>query len=106
MLGCGVCHLHCLTTFQISSIIHVCIHVLHVHLYDYMLYIHVMHVDPCSTIDCYEGYECLIYEETGEGYCSPNCEELNPCGPDEQCITTTVYCVRAPCPPVLSCEGK
>ena len=61
--------------------------------------------DPCSLIKCAEGYECLIYEETGEGYCSPNCEDLNPCESQEQCVITDVDCFRAPCPGVLSCEG-
>ena len=62
-------------------------------------------VDPCYLVDCAPGYECLVYEATGEAYCSPNCEELNPCAPDEQCVLTTVYCIRAPCPPILSCQG-
>ena len=62
-------------------------------------------VDPCYMFDCAPGYECLVYSETGEAYCSPNCEELNPCGPDERCVITAVNCIRAPCPPYLSCEG-
>ena len=62
-------------------------------------------LDPCAYTDCAPGYECLVYEATGEAYCSPNCEELNPCAPDELCVLTTVYCVRAPCPPILSCQG-
>ena len=62
-------------------------------------------LDPCAYTDCAPGYECLVYEATGEAYCSPNCEELNPCAPDEQCVLTTVYCIRAPCPPILSCQG-
>ena len=62
-------------------------------------------VDPCYLVDCAPGYECLVYEPTGEAYCSPNCEELNPCAADEECVLTTVNCIRAPCPPMLSCEG-
>ena len=65
-----------------------------------------LYVDACSMVDCASGYECLVFVGTGEAYCSPNCEELNPCAADEQCVTTTIYCIRAPCPPVLSCEGK
>jgi hypothetical protein len=63
-------------------------------------------INPCAYTDCAPGYECLVYEATGEAYCSPNCEELNPCAPDELCVLTTVYCVRAPCPPILSCQGQ
>ena len=63
-------------------------------------------IDSCYLIDCAPGYECLVYEETGEGYCSPSCEELNPCARNEQCVLTTVTCIRSPCPPQLSCEGK
>ena len=61
-------------------------------------------LDPCSYTDCAPGYECLVYEATGEAYCSPNCEELNPCADGELCVLTTVNCFRAPCPPVLSCQ--
>ena len=63
--------------------------------------------DLCNTVRCREGYECLIYEDSRlrEAYCSPNCEDLNPCGPQEQCVITDVNCIRAPCPGVLSCEG-
>ena len=61
----------------------------------------IIHVDPCMGT-CDDGYECLFFE--GEPYCSPNCVELNPCGPHERCVLTNVTCIRAPCPPVLSCE--
>ena len=65
------------------------------------------HTDPCDAIDCQSGYECQIFNETGEAFCSPNCEDLDPCEPQEQCVITAVTCVRAPCPGVLSCEpGK
>lgn len=60
--------------------------------------------DPCSLVLCEPGYECQVYEETGETFCSPNCEDFNPCGPEEICVITTVYCIRSPCPGVLSCE--
>ena len=73
----------------------------------HMIHRHVpSYTGPCNVIDCAGGYECLIYEPTGEGYCSPNCEELNPCAPNQQCVTTDVICIRSPCPPVLSCEGN
>lgn len=45
-----------------------------------------------------------MYEETGEAFCSPNCEDLDPCGPEEICVINTVNCIRSPCPGVLSCE--
>ena len=39
LLCCVVCHLHCLTTFLISSSVHMCVHVythcsiVHIHIY-------------------------------------------------------------------------
>ena len=59
--------------------------------------------DPCDTYDCISGYECQVYEPTGEAYCEPTCDP-NPCGPQELCQITTVTCIRAPCPGILSCE--
>ena len=64
------------------------------------------HSDLCDELDCDAGYECLIYEPTNEAYCSPNCDDLNPCGATEECQIDPVRCVRAPCPGVLSCVGK
>ena len=61
--------------------------------------------DPCDELDCDAGYECLIHEPTNEAYCSPNCDDLNPCGATEECQIDPVQCVRAPCPGVLSCVG-
>ena len=36
---------------------------------------------PVTIKECGEGSECQIFEPTGEAFCNPNCEELNPCGP-------------------------
>ena len=55
--------------------------------------------DPCDGIVCGEGSECQIFEPTGEAFCNPNCEELNPCGPQQVCTLQPVNCVRAPCMP-------
>ena len=60
--------------------------------------------NPCDDIVCGEGSECQIFEPTGEAFCNPNCEDLNPCGPHQVCTLQPVICVRAPCPPVLLCE--
>lgn len=67
-------------------------------------YVYLSHTDPCSLVFCAPGYECQVYEETGEAFCSPNCEDLDPCGPQEICVITSVNCIRSPCPGVLSCE--
>ena len=63
--------------------------------------------DPCDSITCNleEGYECQIYESTGELYCAPNCD-LDPCGPGEVCRIDPVQCIRAPCPGVLTCVSS
>jgi hypothetical protein len=63
-------------------------------------------VDPCDGLVCGEGSECQIFEPTGEAFCNPNCEDLNPCGPHQVCKLQLVNCVRAPCPPVLLCEDR
>ena len=62
--------------------------------------------NPCNGFECGEGSECQIFEPTGEAFCNPNCEELNPCGPQQVCTLQPVNCVRAPCPPVLLCEDS
>ena len=61
---------------------------------------------PCDERDCDAGYECLIYEPTNEAYCSPNCDDLNPCDDTEDCLVEEVLCAKDPCPGVLSCIGR
>ena len=64
--------------------------------------------DACDDFECdrERGYECKVFEPTGEAFCSPNCEELNPCKPHEECVIEKVQCVRAPCPDSLDCKNS
>ena len=62
--------------------------------------------DVCEDFECQRGHECQVFEPTGEAFCEPNCKELNPCEPNQECVITQVQCVRAPCPGVLSCEDS
>ena len=40
-------------------------------------------------------------------YCSPSCDINNGgCADDEECVLETVFCIRAPCPPLVSCRPK
>ena len=71
-----------------------------------VLFAIILSSDPCDGFECGNGSECQIYEPTGEAFCNPNCEELNPCKPHQVCRLQPVHCVRAPCPPVLHCEDS
>ena len=54
------------------------------------------------------GCECKVFdrEPTGEAFCSPTCEKLNPCRPHEDCVIEEVQCVGAPCPGSLHCKNS
>ena len=84
------------------------------HMYMYM-HMHILivtcmnvslHLDACGSVECLSGYECQVYQPTGETFCSPNCEDLNPCESDEICVIQPLYCIRAPCPGFISCQGN
>ena len=62
--------------------------------------------DSCDGFECGNGSECQIFEPTGEAFCNPNCEELNPCEPHEVCRLQPVNCGKEPCPPLLHCDSE
>ena len=45
-----------------------------------------------------------MFRPTGEAFCEPSCELSNGgCPEGTLCRLRTVFCVRAPCPPVVDC---
>jgi tissue factor pathway inhibitor len=66
--------------------------------------------DYCQTedggrIEC-DGL-CDVDPFTSLPYCSPSCDINNGgCADDEECVLETVFCIRAPCPPLVSCRPK
>ena len=71
-----------------------------------LLFMYITDPNPCDGLECGEGSECQIFEPTGEAFCNPNCEDLNPCGPHQVCTLQPVICKRAPCPPALLCVDR
>ncbi|CBN79550.1 conserved unknown protein [Ectocarpus siliculosus] len=58
-------------------------------------------------VSCGEFQECLLYEDglESEYYCADTCDDPDRCADNETCVLTEVACIRAPCPPVASCEA-
>ncbi|KAL5510211.1 hypothetical protein EMCRGX_G005719 [Ephydatia muelleri] len=61
--------------------------------------------DPCAAVDCPVGTECKVFEPTGEPFCQPSCRINNGgCPRRTKCELVPVFCIRAPCPPVVKCR--
>ena len=64
-------------------------------------------LDPCATVRCANGYQCEVFQPTGEAFCQPNCSLNNGgCSANQTCRLQQVQCVRAPCPSVIECVDE
>ena len=60
--------------------------------------------DLCTGFEFSTGYHCKVYEPTGEPFCEPSCDLGNGgCSNGEIYSLINVTCVRAPCPPTVTC---
>lgn len=63
-------------------------------------------LDPCAAVRCMFGYVCDFGACIAEDPCMVVVgNHLEPlCGEGESCVLQEVQCIRAPCPPIPSCE--
>ncbi|KAG6973149.1 hypothetical protein JG688_00003658 [Phytophthora aleatoria] len=59
---------------------------------------------PACTMECGDFQECRIYEPNGSEYCADVCAEGR-CPEGFTCELQEVQCIRAPCPPVATCNN-
>ncbi|KAG3075368.1 hypothetical protein PI124_g20269 [Phytophthora idaei] len=59
---------------------------------------------PTCTMECGDFQECRIYEPDGSEYCADVCAE-DRCPEGFTCELQEVQCIRAPCPPVATCNN-
>ncbi|KAG6955258.1 hypothetical protein JG687_00011338 [Phytophthora cactorum] len=59
---------------------------------------------PTCTMECGDFQECRIYEPDGSEYCADVCAEGR-CPEGFTCELQEVQCIRAPCPPVATCNN-
>ncbi|ETI50880.1 hypothetical protein F441_05638 [Phytophthora nicotianae CJ01A1] len=55
------------------------------------------------TMECGDFQECRIYEPDGSDYCADVCAEGR-CPKGSICELQEVQCIRAPCPPMATCN--
>ena len=64
-------------------------------------------VDPCKKFPCPTGSVCEVFVGPPFGvepFCNPSCDLDNGgCPKDKKCRLNQVFCIRAPCPPVVEC---
>ena len=73
----------------------------------YITILSLVEKDPCATKECPNGHRCEVFEFTGETFCDPDCSLNNGgCRADQTCELETVYCIRAPCPPLVKCVDR
>jgi len=59
--------------------------------------------EDCSTMKCSKYQECNIFDQDHTPYCADICAPGR-CKTDEICTLKEVQCIRAPCPPIATCE--
>ena len=62
--------------------------------------------DPCSTLECPQGFEVKVFPPTGEEYCDPSCDNnTGGCDIDEICVQHVgqLNCVKQLCLREVSC---
>ena len=85
---------------------HACVYCIGVTIFTFVM--RLIYTDaPCpdDQNNCPSNSYCYIYSVTGQPYCAESCDLNNGgCGTG-QCMMLAVYCITAPCPPVVLCHS-